>query len=86
MGRNLAPETRADDQTIRLRVLNAIEATRLARPSGFNVTVKDGNVDLWGAVATAEEKNAFRVAAETTQGVLSVTDNIHIQPLMSAGI
>ena len=85
MGRKLA-QTKADDQTIRLRIFKAIEETRLARPSGFNVTVKDGNVDLWGAVATAEEKNAVRVAAEVTQGVLSVTDNIRIQPLMAAGI
>jgi osmotically-inducible protein OsmY len=48
--------------------------------------VKDGNVDLWGSVATSDEKNALRVAAEVTQGVLSVTDNIRIQPLMAAGI
>ena len=86
MGRKAGSETRVDDQTIRLRVLKTIDETHLARPSGLVVTVKDGNVDLWGSVATSDEKNALRVAAEVTQGVLSVTDNIRIQPLMAAGI
>ena len=86
IGRKPVSETKADDRSIRLRVLKTIDETHLARPSGFNVTVKDGNVELFGAVATADEKNAFRVAAEVTQGVLSVTDNIRIQPLMAAGI
>ena len=86
MGRKLGSETKVDDQTIRLRVLKTIDETHLARPSGFNVTVKDGNVDLWGTVASADEKNALRVATEVTQGVLSVTDNIRIQLLMTPGI
>lgn len=86
MGRKAGPETRVDDQTIRLRVLKTIDETHLARPFGLVVTVKDGNVDLQGAVATSDEKNALRVATEVTQGVLSVTDNIRIQPVMAAGI
>jgi len=86
MARKPVSEAKVDDRSIRLRVIATIDETHLVRPSGFNVTVKDGNVDLWGAVSTADEKNAFRVAAEVTQGVLSVTDNIRIQPLMAAGI
>jgi len=37
-------------------------------------------VDLWGLVSSVEEKRAARLAAETTPGVGSVTDNLVIQP------
>jgi osmotically-inducible protein OsmY len=56
------------------------------RPFGLNVTVKDGNVDLWGMVGTHEEKSALRVATEVTPGVISVTDKIIVQSTVSAGI
>jgi osmotically-inducible protein OsmY len=49
--------------------------------------VRDGNVDLWGIVENAEQKNAIRLAAEVTPGVVSVADNIQIHPpRMSSGI
>jgi CBS domain-containing protein len=78
-----APETKPDDRAIRARVLNNIQNARLTRPAGLNVMVKDGVVDLWGMVLTDEEKNAIRVAAEITDGVVSVKDNIFVQPLVT---
>jgi CBS domain-containing protein len=83
MRRKTAPETKADDRTLRLRVLKTIDDAHLPRPFGLNVTVKDGNVDLWGVVGTHEEKNALRVATEVTNGVLAVTDNVVVQPPMA---
>jgi CBS domain-containing protein len=86
MRRKAAPETKADDRTLRLRVLKTIDDAHLPRPFGLNVTVKDGNVDLWGVVGTHDEKKALRVATEVTQGVIGVTDNVVVQPPMSSAI
>lgn len=81
--RKSTPDAKADDRAIRLRVLKTIDDAHLPRPFGLNVTVRDGNVDLWGVVGTHEEKTALRVATEVTQGVASVTDNVVVQPPMS---
>jgi osmotically-inducible protein OsmY len=80
------PDAKADDRTIRTRVLQTIDDAHLPRPFGLNVTVKDGNVNLWGVVGTREVKNALRVAAEVTSSVASVTDNLIVQPLISSAI
>jgi CBS domain-containing protein len=86
MHRKAQPDTKADDRTIRLRVLKTIDDAHLARPFGMNVTVTDANVNLWGVVSTHEEKKALRVAAEVTNGVTSVTDNIVVQPPVSSAL
>jgi len=86
MRRQASSEPAADDRTIRLRVLRTIDEAHLSRPYAMNVTVKDGNVDLWGVVATPEEKTALRVAAEVTRGVASVTNNIHVQAPVTSGL
>jgi CBS domain-containing protein len=86
MRRQAQPETKADDRTIRLRVLKTIDDAHLVRPFAMNVTVTDANVNLWGVVSTHEEKKALRVAAEVTNGVASVTDNIVVQPPMSSAV
>jgi CBS domain-containing protein len=86
MQRQAAQEVKLDDRTIRARVLKTIDDANLRRPYGLNVTVQDGKVDLWGAVATYEEKNAIRIATEVTPGVTGVIDNILVQPPMSSGI
>jgi CBS domain-containing protein len=86
MQRQAAQEVKLDDRTIRARVLKTIDEANLRRPYGLNVTVQNGNVDLWGAVATNEEKNAIRIATEVTPGVTGVIDNILVQPPMSSGI
>jgi len=84
--RKAGPESKTDDRTLRLRVLKTIDGAHLPRPFGLNVTVKDGNVDLWGVVETDEEKNALRVATEVTQGVVSVVDNVFVRPPVSSAI
>lgn len=86
MRRQAPQDAKADDRTIRSRVLKTIDDAHLTRPYGMNVTVKDANVDLWGMVSTAEEKKALRIAAEVTQGVASVTDNIVVRTPVQTGI
>jgi CBS domain-containing protein len=84
--RRAAPEGKPDDSAIRTAVLKTIDTAHLVRPYGLTVTVKDGNVHLTGMVGTAEEKKALRIAAEVTQGVQSVTENLLVEPRMPAGL
>jgi CBS domain-containing protein len=84
--RRPAPEGTPDDRAIRTEVLKTIDTAHLVRPYGLTITVRDGNVHLTGMVGTAEEKKALRIAAEVTQGVQSVTENLLVQPRMPAGL
>jgi len=62
-------------------VLSRLNA-ELWRPSLLNVTVHDGNVDLWGFV-TSNEK-AARIAVEGIVGVKSINDHLTIPPAETA--
>lgn len=46
-----------------------------------NVTVKDGNVRLWGVVENADEAAAAESAAKTLPGVKSVENNLGFGPM-----
>jgi CBS domain-containing protein len=64
------------------KLREAIISNLGAQPWGnglVNVIVQDGVVDLWGFVENETERQALRVAAETTPGVRSVNDNLRIQ-------
>jgi len=52
----------------------------LWRPSMRNVTVRDGTVDLWGFVASDDEKKATRIAVESIPGVKTINDHLTIPP------
>jgi CBS domain-containing protein len=47
-----------------------------ARP--ISIIAHDGTVDLWGFVHSEAEKDAIRVAAESTPGVHAVNDNLRV--------
>jgi CBS-domain-containing membrane protein len=79
----IAPIAKADDRTIRDEVMERIERAPWGRPWNLNIMVKDGVVELWGAVTTIEEKDAVRIAAETTSGVVAVKDNLMLQRVLS---
>jgi CBS domain-containing protein len=74
-----ATTARADDSEIRDQVISRLNA-ELWRPSLLNVTVYDGNVDLWGFVTSNDEKKAARIAAEGVAGVKSINDHLTIPP------
>jgi CBS domain-containing protein len=69
------------DLAIRDRIMTRLESEPWAHTSLLNVLVNDGVVDLWGIVHTAIEKDAVRVAAESTSGVRAVNDNLILRPL-----
>ena len=49
-----------------------------------NVVVRDGTVELWGAVDLEAERNAIRVAVEVKAGVRSVEDNLTVENIPTA--
>ena len=69
----------ASDSQIRDEVLSRLNG-ELWRPSMLNVTVRDGTVDLWGFVASDDEKKATRIAVESIPGVRTVNDHLTIPP------
>jgi CBS domain-containing protein len=74
-----ATTAHTDDSEIRDQVLSRLNA-ELWRPSLLNVTVHDGNVDLWGFVTSNDEKKAARIAVEAIVGVKSINDHLTIPP------
>jgi CBS-domain-containing membrane protein len=72
------------DSTIRDKLLAHLKTQNWAHTDLLNVTVNGGVVDLWGIVGSASERNAIRVAAETTPGVNAVKDNLRPWPAGAA--
>jgi CBS domain-containing protein len=82
-GRPITAIVKADDRTIHDEVMQRLARLPWGRPWNLNVAVKDGVVELWGSVTTLEEKEAVRIAAETTNGVLGVQDHLMLQRVVS---
>ena len=75
---------RADDQTIRERIIDQIRLLPWGMPWLVTVTVQRGVVELWGPVGSEEQRQALRVAAESTQGVKAVKENLYRIPAAAA--
>ena len=71
------------DSELRDKVMDRLRGEPWVRTSLINVTVTEGSVDLWGIVDSAAEKQALRVAVETTPGVRAVNDNVIVRPVAS---
>ena len=78
------PKVGANDQQIRVKLLEEIGGHELANTATINVTVNNGNVQLWGFVDTEDARKAVHLAAENTAGVKSVEDNLSIMPKYSS--
>lgn len=78
IARTEAPVTpSADDRSLRNAVMRAIEAT--SAPSHLiNVLVTRGQAQIWGLVATPEEADAVRVAAQTVPGIKNVESHVTV--------
>jgi CBS domain-containing protein len=66
--------TAADDTTIRDQIM--AECAKQPWAPQVNVVVRDGIVELWGAIMDERERQAFIVAAENVPGVKSVRDHL----------
>lgn len=82
----IRPETApgaGDDARIRETLIRRLEAEPWANTGSMNVVVIGGVVELWGFVGSEAERDAFRVAAQSTPGVRSVED--HLAVLRASG-
>ncbi len=70
----------ADDRTIRARLLHELSDEIGLAAGRINVIVNEGNVQLWGIVYTATEKQAAQLAAESVPGVKSVENYLGLVP------
>jgi CBS domain-containing protein len=71
-----------DDNTIRDRILAEFKKEKWAPVVSIDVTVRDGNVGLWGTISDERERQALIVVAENVPGVKKVTDHLAwIEPM-----
>ena len=73
------------DAKLRDDILAHLNEQPWAHTSLLNVTVNDGIVDIWGITQSKAEKEALRVAAESTPGVRAVNDNVVMQSWHGGG-
>jgi osmotically-inducible protein OsmY len=71
-----APKVAKDDATIRQKLLGEIKKEKWALSSMINVVVRDGVVELWGAIVDERQREALKVAAENIPGVKEVKDHL----------
>jgi osmotically-inducible protein OsmY len=65
--------------------MNELNGQSWSRPGLVNVIVRNGAVELWGIVESDLQRQAVRVAAESTAGVKSVSDNLIVRPFTGEG-
>ncbi len=68
--------TSADDQTIREQLLAELNRQPWAPVALVDVVVRNGVVQLWGAVTDERQRTALKVAAENIAGVKTVEDHL----------
>ncbi len=74
------------DTAIRAKLLQYLNEQRWAHTSAMSIIVHDGVVELWGIASSDAERQALRVAAESTQGVRTVNDHLIVQPRKPAEV
>ncbi len=67
-----------DDRALRDRILEKLRAEPWAPEISDNIVVRNGVVHLWGSVRTDSQRDALRVAAETTPGVKRVENHLAV--------
>jgi CBS domain-containing protein len=66
------------DAEIRARIIGVLRSENLPGDVWINPLVSDGVVHLWGVVNSEKERDAVRIAAESTDGVKSVVSHLGI--------
>jgi CBS domain-containing protein len=77
----------ADDDTVREQLLAELGRQPWAPLALVDVVVRNGVVQLWGAVTDERQRTALKVAAENTAGVTAVEDHlVWIEPTSALAI
>lgn len=79
-----APSERPPNGLLQKAIWDRIKAESWLSTSLVNLTVKDGNVELYGAVASDAQRQALRALVESVPGVLRVENNVGLLPRMTA--
>ena len=69
-----------DNGTLQKLIWESIKAQSWLKAAFVNLAVKDGVVELWGAVDSDEQRQALRVLVEGVPGVRRVEDNVGLFP------
>ena len=64
-----------DDRALRQKILDTLAAQDWTYSAVFNVQVVDGQVELWGAVNSEEQRRAIHLAVEGVPGVRGITEH-----------
>jgi CBS-domain-containing membrane protein len=73
--RNAKPVTQTDME-IREQLLSELNRAQLAPIAAADVVVRDGVVELWGAIIDERQREALKVAAENIPGVKAIKDHL----------
>ena len=79
-----APAVRPDNGTLQKAIWGQIKAQPWLKAAYINLAVKDGVVELWGAVDSEEQRRALRVLVEGVSGVQKVENNVGLFPKIIA--
>lgn len=80
-----APPATIDDAALRETILATLDKQTWTPRTGINVAVRNGVVELWGAILDERERQALRVAVENVPGVKAVEDDLFwIEPISGA--
>lgn len=82
-GKLSTPETTVNDAALRDNLLAQLR-DQPWWSNNVNIIVRGGDVELWGMVESGVERDAIRVAVETTSGVHKVSNNLGIETKPSA--
>jgi len=72
----VTPKAAKDDAAIREQLLAEMQKEQWAPIAMTNVVVRDGVVELWGAITDDRQRTALKVAAENVPGVKAVKDHL----------
>jgi CBS domain-containing protein len=75
-----APAARPDSGALQKAIWDQVKAQSWLRSGYVSVSVRDGVVELWGAVDTEDQRRALRVLVEGVPGVARVEDRVAVLP------
>jgi CBS domain-containing protein len=80
------PVEKSDDATLQRNIIEQIRNQQWLDSAFLNITVKDGVVETWGVIPSADQRRALQVLIEEFAGVTKIEDHLKVgRPHMSGG-
>ena len=77
---------KSDDATLQRKIIEQIRSQQWLDSAFLNITVKDGVVETWGVIPSADQRRALQVLIEEFAGVTKIEDHLKVgRPHMSGG-